>query len=178
MPSKAPPGSSGVTAIQTDRLVLDEFRVSDAPALNAIRNDADVQAYFAKKGPESLDTTTNFIEKMGEGNRGGTGFNLAIRLKDGPVIGYMGLWAINAEEKWGEIGFLLGKEYWNKGYTKEALSAVLPILEARGDCNEIRAFVHQDNIYSLRLLARFGFELRSQSPDVPGFEIHTLAVEN
>ena len=162
--------------IRTDRLVLDEFRESDAQDLNAIRNDPDVQAYFAKKGPESLETTAGFIKKMGEANQQGKGLNFAIRLKDGPLLGFIGLWAINAEEKWGEIGFLLGKEYWNKGYTKEALTATLPIFKARSDCDEIRAFVHRDNIYSLQLLGRFGFKRSSKSNDVPGFEIHKLIV--
>ncbi|WP_428266347.1 GNAT family N-acetyltransferase [Haliangium sp.] len=161
--------------LQTKRLILDEVRGSDVETLNAIRNDPEVRIHLPTRAPESLDTTAGLIERMNEANRRQEGLNFAIRLLDARLIGFIGLWAIHPAERWGEIGFLIGKDYWNQGYAKEALGASLPVFQARGDCDEIRAVVHQDNVYSLRLLARFGFTQISISGEMPGFEIHRLA---
>ena len=78
------------------------------------------------------------------------------------VIGYMGCWSGP------EIGFILSKTHWGKGYASESLGALLDHLFSQtsigsnvGDCPgpnlTLKADVDPRNERCLRLLKKFGF---------------------
>ena len=69
------------------------------------------------------------------------------------VIGRVGIW--NADNQ--EIGFMLNRSYWGKGYMAEALATVLPHIWKQG-VRRIVADVDPRNEASLRSLKRFGFQ--------------------
>lgn len=156
--------------IQTRRLILNDFNLSDTKLLNSIRNDRDVQTYLPKKGSESCEKTRSLIKALIEANANQSGLNFAIRLPDHTLIGFVGMWTVHPEEHWGEVGFLLNKQHWNQGYTKEALGAFMPLILKRKDCQEIRAVVHRENVYSKRLLTTNGFEFACKADNLPDFE--------
>lgn len=71
------------------------------------------------------------------------------------VIGKVGIWAPETAE----IGFMLSRAYWGKGYMAEAFSALLEYLWSGtgGEVRRLMADVDPRNDSSLRILKRFGF---------------------
>ena len=72
-----------------------------------------------------------------------------------PVIGKLGVWSL---EK-GEVGFMLNRTYWGRGYMAEAFSALLRHLWSGkgGEIRTLTADVDPRNAASLGILKKFGF---------------------
>src|SRR5690606_20120061 len=56
-----------------------------------------------------------------------------------------------------EVGFMLGRAHWGRGFAQEAVRAVLRFAFDRMDLHRVEADTHPDNAASLRLLERLGF---------------------
>jgi RimJ/RimL family protein N-acetyltransferase len=148
-------GEMSSLRIETKRLVLEGLVPEDAPALNAIRNDPVTRRYLAPKPPETLEATLELIDTIAADNAGGAACNLAIRLRNGALIGLVGVWKIDVERQVGELGYLVAREHCNRGYATEALGALFTHVDKRS--LTLDAMVHLDNVASIRLLDRFGF---------------------
>lgn len=61
-----------------------------------------------------------------------------------------------------EIGYCLGRQWWNNGYMTEALRLVLTELAADPTVFRVWATCHVDNSRSARLLQRAGFSLEGR----------------
>lgn len=87
-------------------------------------------------------------------NNGISSFVIALRSAD-CVIGKLGIWETNTSE----IGFLLHRSSWGKGYMAEAFAAFLQHLWSGkgGDVKTLKANVDPRNEGSLGILKRFGF---------------------
>lgn len=70
----------------------------------------------------------------------------------GKVIGKVGIW----ETKNCEIGFMLNRSYWGKGYMNEALEVLLPHIWKQG-IDKMMADVDPRNEASIGLLEKVGF---------------------
>jgi len=144
--------------IETRRLSLTEPVLNDAPCLRAIRNQDLVKKYLEPRAPESLDKTRALIGSIRENNAAGSSFHLAIRQTDGgALIGVAGVWRIDPETGYGEIGYMSDPSTWGRGYMTEALAAYFERLDAFWSLERVRGMVHGDNLPSVRLLERFGF---------------------
>ena len=70
----------------------------------------------------------------------------------GKVIGKVGIWQVGGNE----IGYMLHRDCWGKGYMTEAMRALFPHLWKQG-IERIVADVDPRNDYSIGLLKKFGF---------------------
>lgn len=112
--------------LQTRRLLLRGFTLADAPHVQRLAGDRAI-----------ADTTLNIPHPYGPGvaeqwiasHRGmeerGTGVTWAVVMRDAEsVIGAVGL-TIKAETTRAELGYWIGKPYWNHGFATEAAAAVV-----------------------------------------------------
>ncbi len=112
--------------LQTERLLLRSFELSDAPRVKELAGDKAI-----------ADTTLNIPHPYEDGMaeewisthqpkfEAGEAVNYAIILKSTQeLIGAISL-AINKGFNRAELGFWIGKEYWNKGYCTEAAKAMV-----------------------------------------------------
>ena len=72
--------------------------------------------------------------------------------KTGKVIGKVGIWSSENSE----IGFMLKRDCWGKGFMTEAMAAILPYLWKQG-VQAIVADVDPGNNDSIRALKKFNF---------------------
>jgi RimJ/RimL family protein N-acetyltransferase len=79
------------------------------------------------------------------------------RAASGTLLGTCALWAINAQCRRAEIGYVLDSRAWGQGYMHEALSALLDYAFAELDLNRVEADTDPRNERSARLLGRLGF---------------------
>lgn len=89
-------------------------------------------------------------------NNGISDFSIVLQSSESPkVIGKVGIW----DPETSEIGFMLNRAYWGKGYMAEALSALLDYLWSGkgGEVPFLTADVDPRNDASLGILKKFRF---------------------
>ena len=112
--------------LETTRLVLRPFALSDAPEVQRFCGDfavADTTLNIPHPYPDGA--AAEFIATHPANYEKGEGVVFALTLKnDQCLIGAMGL-DINKRFRRAEIGYWIGKPFWNQGYATEAGRAVV-----------------------------------------------------
>ena len=135
--------------IRTKRLVLRRIARDDAAALHAVFSDPEAMRYWSTLPHGSLAVTEAWIGQTIECTVAGEADDYAVVL-DGAVIGKAGFWQGN------EIGVILSRAHWGKGYATEALCPVIRRALALG-LDRITVDIDPGNTASLRLFESLGF---------------------
>lgn len=142
--------------LETPRLYMREMTESDYPALCKILQDEEVM--YAYNGAFQQEETAAWLEKQLARYRE-YGFGLwAVVLKETEeMIGQCGL----TMQPWKdrqllEIGYLLQKAHWHKGYATEAAKACKEYAFTKLDANEVCSIIRDNNIPSQRVALRNG----------------------
>ena len=123
-------GLVGLVPIQTERLLLRAFVDSDAPAVELLLNDKEIASNTRTIDyPYPKGAGIEWISKITKWRETGDGYAFAIcrPQQDGEgefLIGAVGL-EINKEDHNAELGYWLGREFWNQGYCTEAAKSVI-----------------------------------------------------
>lgn len=162
--------------IETPRLVLRPFRTADADEVCRLAGEFAI-----------ADTTLNIPHPYEEGMAerwisnhrdwflDGEQAIFAVTLKQPPdtLIGSVGL-QICREDQRGELGYWIGKDYWNRGYCTEAARAILPFGFEQMGLHRIQACHFVRNPASGRVLEKIGMTreglLRGHSKRWAAFE--------
>lgn len=121
-------------------------------------NDEEVCKYNSHhRFPVTKNQLINYIENT---NQSKDILVLAIILKNNGVhIGNVSLQSINYIDKTAEIAFITGeKQYWGKGFTKEASKLILQHAFLTLNLNRVYCGTHQDNIPMQKLAESLGFK--------------------
>ena len=137
----------------TSDLLLRDVIEDDLPIFfeQQLNSDANYMAAFTAKNPADRDAfTAHWNKNLGDA----TTTNKTI-LFAGRVVGH-----IASFERFGkpEVSYWIGKEYWGKGLATRALSEFLRYVRER----PIYGRVAKDNIASIRVLEKCGFEISGQ----------------
>lgn len=142
--------------IQTERLRLRLFQMTDAPTVQQLAGDYDVaKMTLTIPHPYPDGVAERWIATHGEGIRRGTLIEFAITRHDGTLIGAISL-AIRRHSNWGEMGYWVGKPYWNQGYCTEAAKAVIQLGFDHLGLNRIQARHMTVNPASGRVMQKCG----------------------
>jgi RimJ/RimL family protein N-acetyltransferase len=148
--------SLNIPTLHTERLTLRPIVSGDTAAYYRIYQTEGVLQYFPNPAPPPLEKVERFVahqqihwEKYGYGNWG------ILSPGEEQVIGWAGLQFL-PETNETEVGYLLDKAYWGKGYATEAAQASLDYGFSYFDFPEIIALVHPDNLASLKVAAKCG----------------------
>ena len=119
--------------IETNRLVLRAMKISDTHAIFLnINNDKEVLKYFVDRYVEKeSDMVLDKVIKYCLDNQR---YFFAIELKDTREVIGMILQCSGASPVFNttEIGYAIGRQYWNNGYATEALKAMIDFIFSRG----------------------------------------------
>ena len=100
-------------------------------------------------------------ELVNKGFEEKTNFTFAIREKENPqLIGAIGIHLDKNHQK-AEIGYWLGKEFWNKGYISESLLEILKFAFQELKLNKIYATHFPHNPASGRIMQKCGMNLEA-----------------
>jgi [ribosomal protein S5]-alanine N-acetyltransferase len=141
--------------LRTERLLLRRARAEDAVALNAVFSDPLAMRYWSSVPHPDIETTRTWLASMIEAEPE-TSDDFIVEL-DGQVIGKAGAWRLP------EVGYIIGREHWGKGYAREALGAFIAHAFAHRT-DHLKADVDPRNERSLKLLLTLGFRETHRAP--------------
>ena len=144
--------------IETERLVLRFLKESDSHAIFMnINSDQEVLKYFLDNylEDESKMTLDRRIKFCLENQR----YFFAIELKDTHEVIGMILQCSTPDRYFdsSEIGYAIGRKYWNKGYVTEAFKAMIDFVFSLG-VNKVIASHIVDNLASKRVIEKCGLK--------------------
>ncbi len=147
------------THLDGPRLLLRPPVASDADQIfESVSGDPEVTRFLLWTAhPDAVETRRVLIEQLMSTKKER---NWVIALRTGDIVGL-----ISCRRPVGhsvEIGYCLGRQWWNRGYMSEAIKLVLTELAADPSVYRVWATCHVDNSRSSRLLQRAGFALEGR----------------
>lgn len=143
--------------ITTDRLLLRACTLADAPDIQRLAGERDIASTTLRiPHPYEDGMAEQWIATHQENFYSGEELSLGITLKPGgAMIGNIGL-MFNRPHDNAEMGYWIGKPYWNQGYGTEAASAVLSYAFSTLGLNRVYASHFSRNPASGRILQKIG----------------------
>ena len=144
------------TVLETERLILRPLREEDAAAIfRNINSDREVLRFYLDRyleREEDLD-----LKPMIEWCRKAQRYCFAVILKEtDEVIGMIN--QCSGPDKYfrnTEVGYAIGRKYWDQGYVSEALPVFIDLLFARG-IHKVTASAMKENAASIRVMQKSG----------------------
>ena len=145
--------------IETERLTLRPFTLDDASDVQRLAGDRDIASTTAKiPHPYEDGMAEEWIGTHQERFDRGELVNFAVTHREqGFLIGTIGL-VINKQDESAEMGYWVGKPYWNRGYCTEAAQAVLKYGFKILGLNRIHANHMTRNPASGRVMQKIGMK--------------------
>ena len=141
--------------IETDRLVLRNFKEKDINILYSYRNNKNCSKYQRWENT-SKEFLTNFIKEERLKTISNDSLQLAIaHKKNDDLVGDI---FIARKEKCITIGYTVNFKHHRKGYAYEIINALISYLFDNFKGYELVALVHPDNEPSKNLLEKLNFE--------------------
>ena len=146
--------------IHTERLLLRNFKSSDKNDLKILAGDFEIaDTTLNVPHPYEKGIAEKWLTKLQEDFEDGKGLFFAITLvTDRQLIGTIGLKDINHEHSHAELGYWIGKKYWNRGYATEAAVSVIKYGLTTMNLNRIFAFHYTRNPASGKVLEKAGMK--------------------
>jgi RimJ/RimL family protein N-acetyltransferase len=142
--------------LETSRLLLREFQLSDAEKMYELNSDPEVIKYTGDPPFKSVEETRDFLSKYKDYQHNGYGRWIMIIKETNETIGWCGL-KLN-EEKFVDLGFRLFRKHWNKGYASEAAKACLAYGFKTLNMDFIIGRVVSENTASVKVLEKLGMK--------------------
>lgn len=158
-----------ITVLTTRHLVIRELSTSDFPNLYTLYEDKENIAYMDEKESDFTSFSNKmsaYIEKIYPFY--GFGFWGVFLKETDELIGEFGIQPRILDEKEElELGYLLHRDYQQRGYAKEAIRAIFRYAKKQLDCDRIVAKIHKENKASIATAIACGmqFEKVLPSPD-------------
>lgn len=145
------------TRIETSRLILRPFQLSDAQAAFEWFGDPVVMR-FTPTGPDKSmeETITRLAGYQDHQNAHGFSKWLIQERDSGVAIGDSGLFVL-PEYGWIDLGFRFAQPYWGKGLATEVASAWVRAALDEFRVGQLGVFAHPKNLASVRVLEKVGF---------------------
>ena len=143
--------------IETERLILRPFTPSDAPVVQRLAGDRAIAATTLNiPHPYEDGMAEEWISTHKAGFEKEILVNFAIVLKNSKeLVGAIGLTLEKGHAR-AELGYWIGKPYWNQGYASEAGKSVVKYGFETLDLNRIHAFHFKRNTPSGKVLRNIG----------------------
>jgi RimJ/RimL family protein N-acetyltransferase len=153
------PAPATTSVLETERLRLRRLTEDDAEFMLGLLNEPSFLQYIGDRGVRTVDAARTYVRNgaMASYETFGFGLWLVVQKEDGAAIGICGLLKRETLPDV-DLGFAFRPAYWRKGYAVEAGSAVLALGKASFDLSRVVAITQQDNVGSIRVLEKLGFE--------------------
>ena len=142
--------------LQTERLILRMFREADFEAHALICSDPEVMRFLGEGRPlDRWEAWRSMAMILGHWQLRGYGPWAVEERSSGKYIGRIGFFY---PEGWPgfELGWVLGREFWGKGYASEGARRALDYGFAEMGRDHVISLIHPDNSPSIKVAERLG----------------------
>jgi RimJ/RimL family protein N-acetyltransferase len=167
-----------VAIVETARLALRRFELSDAPYVLRLVNEPSWIENIGNKGVRTVDDAARYLSggPIAMYDRVGFGLYLVALKESGEPIGMCGLIKRDGLNDV-DVGFAFLPEHWGRGFAYESAAAVVDYGRRTLGLSRIVAIVSKTNARSARLLERLGFTCEGTTRVRPGEELFLYASE-
>ena len=132
----------GTKRIETENLILRKFELSDAKAMyENWASDSEVTKFLTWKLIDSIEVSKHVIKSWIDEYENENFYQQAITLKsygDDPIV-CISIVCQDEEIGMVQVGYCIGKKWWNQGITSEALNALIKYFITEVKANRIEA---------------------------------------
>jgi len=150
----------GTVRLETERLILRRFTAEDAAAMFANwANDPEVAQYVLWEPHGTVEVTQQLLADWVASYEKPDFYQWGMELKEtGELIG--GISSVHAQDdiKMTEIGYCIGKAWWRKGYTSEALTRLLQFFFEGVGLNRVESRFDPRNLGSGKVMEKAGLQ--------------------
>ncbi|MRX72361.1 GNAT family N-acetyltransferase [Bacillus lacus] len=144
--------------LETDRLILREMVLEDAPQLYRYWSDSQTVQYMNIEKLKKVQEAEDMIALLNSLYEKREAVRWTITEKEsGQIIGTCGYNSWEKESQRAEVGYDLGWQHWGRGFMSEALPELLAYGFQVWELHRIEAKVYPENEASRRLLNKLGF---------------------
>ena len=145
--------------IDAPRVQLRWLEEGDLEAMYAVFSDTRSMRFWSSPALTDREQAVGYLARIHEGFRTRTLFQWSIeRKEDSRIIGTTTLFSLDSSNARAEIGYILGSDYWGRGYMQEALTALVHFAFGELKLRRIEADVDPRNAASVKSLDRLGFK--------------------
>ncbi|MDR2598746.1 MAG: GNAT family N-acetyltransferase [Oscillospiraceae bacterium] len=158
----------------TNRLIIRDYTAHDLLNNHELLSDNTIMYYLqdikTNNIEESQENLTEIINDQSLTDRK-LFFFLIEDKNTNELIGSIGYTVSNYTPygKFVHLGYFIKQEYWNKGYTSEALKRLLEFAFEENDVYRIHTGCFKENVYSERIMEKFGFTKEAEFKE---YEFH------
>ncbi|HZF13247.1 MAG TPA: GNAT family N-acetyltransferase [Thermoanaerobaculia bacterium] len=152
-----------MVTLETERLILRMFRQEDFEQHAQICADPEVMRYLGEgKALERWEAWRHMAMILGHWQLRGYGVWAVEERETGHLVGRIGLF--NPEGWPGlEVGWILGRSYWGKGYATEGAKRALGYAFQELNLPHVISVIHPENHPSIRVAERIGETLEGKT---------------
>ncbi len=144
--------------LETQRLLLRRVTADDAPQIFALRSNPKTMKFIPRPLVTSIEEALEHFKMIDDKINSNEGINWAITLKANPqLIGIIGHYRLQPENHRTEIGYMILPEFSGKGFTTEAIDAVLAYGFEVMQLHSVEAVIDPENFASEKVLIKNGF---------------------
>jgi ribosomal-protein-alanine N-acetyltransferase len=150
------------TNLETKRLFLKNISKEDRDFIFSVFSSSNIDVNRYLFDAETLvdvseaDEIINFYTEPEPRNQHRW---VIINKSDNVKMGTCGFHCWNKNDSKVEMGYELQKDFWGNGYMQEAITEIIKFAEKTMLVKEIDTHIYPENIRSIKLVERFGFEV-------------------
>ena len=146
-----------MSILETKRLTLREFELSDANSLYELNSDPEVIKYTGDPPFKNIEEAKEFILNYNHYKKYGFGRWAVILNSTNEFIGWCGI-KYTEEKDEHDLGFRFFRKYWGNGFASESAAACIDYAFNTLNINKLYGRAMKENIASIRVLEKIGMK--------------------
>lgn len=151
-----------VPVIETERLILREFREDDFPVYEKLAADPDVMRFLGGKTQTQVEAWRHMAFMVGHWTLRGYGYFAAEEKATRQFIGRVGFTNPTGWPGF-ELGWTIAPSHQGRGFASEAARRLLDYAFTELDRSHVISLIHRDNTPSRRVAERLGEKVEGET---------------
>lgn len=143
--------------LETERLLLRKLESSDSEDIFDYASVPEVADFLIWNPHTKINDSLDFIQFAQEQFKTASSLVFGIELKaEKKLIGTIDLRGFNSVHRCGDVGYVISKKYWNRGFVTEAFKELVRFGFTELNLNRIEAHCEHENIGSWKVMEKVG----------------------
>lgn len=138
-------------SLSSQRLSLRSLSQADADAVFRLFSDPEAMRYWSSAPWDKPEQATDYIASAFAGYESGELLRMGVQV-DGQLAGVINLYNFSRQNRRCDIGYMLGRDFWGKGYMQEAMATLIDYAFRVLRLHRIEADIDPRNAASAKLL--------------------------